>query len=694
MADWSSEHNTYLSYLLDGVTGTEEMVKIRQDYCKIHDCTRSINSLSANVYFTGSKAEGLDLPGSDADFMIDINNICDIKVSESTEDLLQSTRGNKFLIVTDNVPPAFVLLKCVSLYDQSLGAAIVNVGDNAYLSSQEFLSSSKSLISGTKTRRIQGPSIESWSETSDTSEPGQDNVPSILYKDWPAAAAEWKDRPRHYGWPSQHDKESIEAFGCHLVPIGHLLSTKRSLEWRLSFSIAERTLVWSFNHTQIQCYALMKLILKQFVKTNCSDKHKDVLCSYFIKTFLFWQFETTDQLFWQPTNLLGCIMYLLHEFYTCIESGVLRHYFVPRFNLLGIKLTPDAQNELLYLFNKVREFGISILGQCKSLSGVFSAFYKIRCGVQSTNHLTEICKSRILYNDEFAIGFIAMQLTKIMLICVKKQSIPYEALLAQLVRLTHEGYVTTVCVDFVINCLCSLIATYKCYHFIQQGNKSVYFYMKLLDKNIYGTDIASCKLRLATFLLQQGDYCGPLRIIHYVLSSIPLYAQYYSLRNNLSNDLSQQLYLDTYCTQSSKIIRRAKEAWLKDMIFTPDEYSFLPGAIQVELCYCHKSTGVLISPFTYAYYLMFLCYHGLGQYDNRDRALRQLVDTVNDRERCSVFRHHSYNIAGHCMLMAGNVEMARDTFLRSAEFTHNQRSLAFDKYNSAYKYLSLLGPKM
>ena len=187
-------------------------------------------------------------------------------------------------------------------------------------------------------------------------------MPAILCKVWPTAATEWKNRPRHYGWPAQHDKESIEAFGYHLVPIGHTLSRTRSLEWRLSFSIAERTLVWSFNHTQLQYYALMKLILKEFVKSNCTEKHKNVLCSYFIKTFLFWQFESTDKLFWQQKNLTGCIIYLIHEFYNCIQTGVLRHYFVPRFNLLAIKLTRDAQTELLYLFGKVREHGISILG--------------------------------------------------------------------------------------------------------------------------------------------------------------------------------------------------------------------------------------------------------------------------------------------------------------------------------------------
>ena len=85
--------------------------------------------------------------------------------------------------------------------------------------------------------------------------------------------------------PPQRDKEYIEQFGCHLVPVGHPLSARKSLEWRLSFSIAERTLVWSFNHTQLQCYAVMKLILKEYVKTKCTEKHKSVSLLLFYKNF-------------------------------------------------------------------------------------------------------------------------------------------------------------------------------------------------------------------------------------------------------------------------------------------------------------------------------------------------------------------------------------------------------------------------
>ena len=213
--------------------------------------------------------------------------------------------------------------------------------------------------------------------------------------------------------------------------------------------------------------------------------------------------------------------------------------------------------------------------------------------------------------------------------------------------------------------------------------------MTLLSRNVYGTDIATSKLWLATFLLQQGDYCRTLQNVNDVLSSIPPYALYYS-GIIWSGDDSKQLYIDRYHGRNMDILCRTKEAWLFDMHITHSDYSFVSRAIQIELVLCDPITGVKISPFTYAYYLMFLCYHGLGQYDNRDRALRQLVDTVNNRERCGVLRHCSYNIAGHCLLMAGYTEIARNIFLESAQFTHTRRTTVLDKYNAAYKYLSLM----
>ena len=703
MGSWTPEHNTYLSCLLDDVTGTEEMVKIRNDYCKIHDCISSCNLYGTNRYYTGSKAEGLYLPGSDNDYMLDIDDLMDIAVSDSILDLFQSTRKNKFLVVTDNVPPAFCLLRCISrqrseniIKDLLLDRSIIYMDDYAYLSSHMYMTYSKQIYEKLRTNdndtlKIQGPSVENWTEYHDLSESGNDHVSSIHLKYWPSSAAEWRDRPRRYGWPSQHIKESIETFGFHLVAVGHPLSTKKLLEWRLSFSIAERTLVWSFNHTQLQCYAVMKLILKEFIKKQCSEKHKGVLCSYFIKTFLFWHFERTESSFWQPTNLTACIMYLLNAFYDCIQMGVLRHYFVPRFNLFEIKLTPDAQSELLHLFRMVLEIGIPILEQCDSLSVIYMKFREVTDVNQCKVREEEILRYQVLNNDKTIMESFTLCVLENIHWSSTFLLIPIENILAAVVRLINDGDVSTSLPAVTIRNLCRRIAIERLYECLHQGTKCTYYYMKALNKNVYATDKATSKLWFATFLLQQKDYGRSLKTINDMLSSIPPYALYYSVGVIKSSDDCKRLYVDRFAIRDSDTICRANEAWLVDFHIFFTEYSFVPRAIQIELDFCDPHMGVRLSPFTYAYYLMFLCYHGLGLYENRDCALRQLADIITDEDegRLCKFFHHTGNIVGHCLLIAGYVDTARSFFMVSAECTKLDNPV-FDKYNAAYKYLSLM----
>ena len=61
------------------VWGKEEMVTIRQEDCRVLDCIGSC-ILNMGHCYTGSKAEGVDLPGSDNDYMHDIDNLYNIRV--------------------------------------------------------------------------------------------------------------------------------------------------------------------------------------------------------------------------------------------------------------------------------------------------------------------------------------------------------------------------------------------------------------------------------------------------------------------------------------------------------------------------------------------------------------------------------------------------------------------------------------
>ena len=358
--------------------------------------------INMDIYYTGSKAEGIDLPGSDFDFMMDINETINIRVVQTIQDTQDSSSQSILSLHTENVPSGFAMLRWQPnsrhLHPLLLRASR-DIHGALYLSSFLFMHGCQHAITpedGTS-MTIQGPSLEKWSEYCDKSESGTDHVPSIHCQFWPSGAGEWVHRPRYYGWPEAIVRANIIDFGCHLVPIGNPLSPSKDMQWRVSFSVAERTLVWSFNHVQAQCYAVMKILLKEYINVRCSPQNR-ILCSYFIKTFLFWTFEDTAETFWCAENFRACVSFLLIEFSKCIRDGVLRHYFFPGFNLLSIKLTREAQRELLQLLETAIQCDISILKECRTMRKVWSAF--MITDDNRNDAISKITKLNVLRNDE------------------------------------------------------------------------------------------------------------------------------------------------------------------------------------------------------------------------------------------------------------------------------------------------------
>ena len=283
MASWTPQHSTLLSALVDGFVGTSEMINTRQDFCKIYDCASSI-IMQKKYYFTGSKSEGLELFGSDEDYMVENNSIYNVKVTQELDVNTSTSPYCTFLMSTEYVRPGFTLLQHVpqTPLDSFLVKSSRNMNGLRYLSSDLFIQNSlikmqsASRTGGSDdflTMRRQGPSKEITHHGILTIKP-LDHVDCIHCAFWPSEASEWRDRPRHFGWPTQDDLMSITDFGFHLVAIGHPHSDTKEMEWRMSFSIAERTLVWSFNRIQMQCYALMKIILKEFIKVRCSQQNQ------------------------------------------------------------------------------------------------------------------------------------------------------------------------------------------------------------------------------------------------------------------------------------------------------------------------------------------------------------------------------------------------------------------------------------
>ena len=685
MSTWTPDQSRLLSLLLDSVVGTEYMVHMIQDSCKIYDCL-SLSIHNANVYFTGSKSEGLNLPGSDEDYMFDINDVYDIQVIPASQNAQFSvnTTLNLFVMSTENVSPCFTMLRNVGQrMCESLFNSCQYIDDTPYLSSYLYMhnleSEYKERVPNIRSSR-QGPAIEGWSFYMHTSESGTDHVPSIRCSFWPDTALEWTLRLRRSGWPSQCDIKSIIDFGFHLVPVGNPLSDRYMMEWRISFSVAERTLAWSFNHVQMQCYAVLKIILKQFIKIRCRPQFQ-VLCSYFIKTFLFWKYEETDPTFWCKENLRDCIMYLLSGFRDCIALCTLRHYFIREFNLFSIKMTAAVRVELLKIFDVILRSDIRIMQDCESLR---DPWFQCLNAYSPINIKEKIMKNCLVESDYCFIDLVFCFMKQLIRIGKSDFFARMEEFVRRSSHLTCKTEVMTAAVRI------SLFRA-SLQHICQtsRGNKTSYLSHRFLRNNGGGFDISTCRLWYAMLMSKSCNYRLSLRIINKVLSSIPNFVLCYSHNDSrrASNDAKCR-YAEMLFPDNRHVTERAKEAWMTDLLIKPDDMDIVPAAIQVELLHCEKELGVYLSPFVCSYYLMFLDYCGLCQSDNRNYALRQLLDVVNNPDQLGFGIWHSLNIAGHCLLSVGKTQQARDMFIRSYQYTLPY--LQVHQYNSAKFYLQCL----
>ena len=611
MPGWTPDNSIILCLLLDAVVGTKEEIAMRQDYCRIHD---SLFECTLNNYFTGSKSEGLDLPGSDEDYMSDINQSHQIRVIQSSDDNTDLSLDGIFVMCTENNPPGFVLLRHVhpSPVNPFLYRSSKNINGLLYLSSdmyahnRELLTKQINLDTGdiNSTIQRQGPSIEIWTPFQDKSESGTDHVPSIHCAFWPNEASEWVQRQRHFAWPTSQDISSIIDFGFHLVPVGHPHSDRKLMEWRISFSLAERTLVWSFNHVQMLCYAVMKIILKEFIKVKCNPQHH-VLCSYFIKTFLFWKYEATELNFWRADNFKECIKYLLSEFSKSIQEGVLRHYFIPRFNLLSVKLTQAAQTELLQLFDIIIQSDIGILRECRTLRNVWSQFLQTR--QDRINVLPSLKRRNLLRNDECAMNIIQLlggykvQICKVNQI-IRADTVAMISCKRPLMTLAMRTLISKKHIDSIK-------------HTSVQGNKGVYQLCRTANNDTYSFDISTCKLQSAILLYMKGCIPATLDIINTVLSSIPPFAMYKNFSRICASKEAKELYVNMFLDSGVPMFQRARKAWMFDLFIAHNMSNMVPLAIQIELFFSTypEAPIVLLSPFTCAYYLQFLCYHNMHQ---------------------------------------------------------------------------------
>ncbi|XP_052082762.1 uncharacterized protein LOC127720287 [Mytilus californianus] len=320
--------------------GTERVVKLSRLANTIYDHGSFLQIIS------GSKGEGLDLKGSDIDLMY-IHP--DFKVFESEKAVVVSSTKIPVVMDTDDTPPCFTKLRLFfekpHIYSEKFQQFFQTDCRGKYVISSELYK--KVLFPYTHIGHVKKPGIIHGPCITD--EDGSFDITLALQcNQWISPVQTWVTRSRTT-WPSPDLISKITSCGVLFVPVGFKGSIHENIQWRISFSVAEKCLIFSFSHTQLLCYALLKIVFKEIMDKQ--EELKGLLCSYFLKTLLFWISEESRPSVWIPENIIPCSKACVQRLLYCIEYSTLLHYFIPDNNLFYLRFNCKNKRNLINFLN-------------------------------------------------------------------------------------------------------------------------------------------------------------------------------------------------------------------------------------------------------------------------------------------------------------------------------------------------------
>ena len=158
------------------------------------------------------------------------------------------------------------------------------------------------------------------------------------------------------------------------MAIGAKESPTELMEWRISFPATEKVLIHSMNHIQFLCYGLLKIFLKEAIDVN--TEIKGLLCSYFLKTALFWEI-TTGHAQWNASNFLSCFWKCLQRLLHWITNEYCPNFFIPENNMFAGKVHGAARKRLLLYLAPLYKEGYNCLLRCRSIQHELNAIIQL-----------------------------------------------------------------------------------------------------------------------------------------------------------------------------------------------------------------------------------------------------------------------------------------------------------------------------
>ncbi|XP_052686859.1 uncharacterized protein LOC128165971 [Crassostrea angulata] len=468
---------------------------------------------------------------------------------------------------------------------------------------------------------------------------------------WPQTALAWVARCQEKGWPVQSVLNEITSTGCHVIPIGSNVSCDEyALEWRLSFSQAEQILVYSMNHTQFLCYGVLKIFLKEVLS---STNQGSLICSYFLKTILFWEIQNDpDSLFWRPSNLLTCFWVCFKRLCKCVLDSNCPNFFIPENNMFRLKIVGSQQEALISQLNRYYEMGVA----CLFLGPTFMTI--LEPALSSPSFVIPSSEGDVMSlrgldqnfrNELFKRQKVPQSKEDCFMIL---KSIPslVQLRLSQFQSLALQHATANILVQ-----LAFILADYPASH----QNKTFY----IQDRRIVNVLRLSSRFGPVSQLLYLGVYYYRTGRYNKVLSIAGICQKRFSQPFVLHFDnLMRQRYFESVGMHS--LGQRMREGWMSYINFC-NSITFL-----AEL-YFEQQEGtatVPIPPFVLIHMLCVLCHFRLGDMSNCLQSLTDLQTLLLYDDGMYVpfdIRDISWQILGICQHVAGDLQGALQSYRES-----------------------------
>lgn len=692
-AGFSSDNRT-----LDALT-FKNLDLVREFYLLVKD------TIVPLVLFTGSTAEITGVCKSDLDSMHGLQ--CGYGTFKKHYLDNQHDYQINVLLRDDNVPLGFGKLET-----RVLNKNVHGLAEEELLEMAEIGDDGTAFLSSLKARRnyldytLNGQTLHGPSVMHDKHYFEWDKVPYTKYSQWPKQANEWIVRQRNFLWPSHQQITNAVNGGCFLVPVGKPGSPTENIEWRISFSLLERDLVWSWNDTQVKCYVFLKLIMKDVVNEFASE----VLSSYHLKTLMFWQIEESDIDMWQPEKLCVLVMGMMKKLLDHVHTGHCPHYFIKEYNLFESKVHGENQQKLLHILNILIDKGaMYCIEQCSYLNGWYCNTMNVATEHEAiiASHWKKITHEATLRNGCNVIDITLRFMMDNLFTSTLTDSIQNHNLFIQrhklLLKKCHvaKRNVLRIMLLPVYTSLGSLLLS-QAVQKQDQPNKEALMAKALYNlENGENCDGLSGKLKLAMFYYAIEQYREAIHVINNALDNLcsrfpeeknahenetggsynMVTFQRFLMRVPCEGSITEYGEFVSFKGLSSNDAMNSMKYFTVDVGFDPCEMLHMPTAIQYEIA-CRNSliTGqhwvksAKFSSLMFCYFMMFMCFYQLKNGSEMLIVMREFNKFFEYRDDFK-FGETDYNLLAQCLLMVGDVNAAirvlRKSFKVQPSYTIN-----------------------